>query len=105
MRTCVAAVLLAFVTFAILTSAAPAGGEDEHGDRHVRVTCDLLSAFGVEDCVRRALHRHEQGLQGRPLRGRRVPLPQVAGDRGPHVSSDTSPRPHSSTYVPLPSIY
>ncbi|XP_047109045.1 defensin-like [Schistocerca piceifrons] len=57
MRTCVAAVLLALVTFAILTSAAPAGGEDEHGDRHVRVTCDLLSAFGVEDsaCAARCI--------------------------------------------------
>nr|AMO66174.1 defensin 3 [Locusta migratoria]AZP56666.1 defensin [Locusta migratoria migratoria] len=49
MKLSVAAVLLALVVFASVSSAAPAaGGEEEHGDRHVRVTCDLLSAFGVE---------------------------------------------------------
>ncbi|XP_047109482.1 defensin-like [Schistocerca piceifrons] len=57
MRSFITFVLLALVAIAAVTSAAPVTGEDGHGDRHVRATCDLLSAFGVGDsaCAARCI--------------------------------------------------
>ncbi|XP_049855370.1 defensin-like [Schistocerca gregaria] len=57
MRSFITFVLLALVAIPAITSAAPVAGEDGHGDRHVRATCDLLSAFGVGDsaCAARCI--------------------------------------------------
>nr|AMO66172.1 defensin 1 [Locusta migratoria] len=50
MKTSTVAFLFALLAVASISSSAPVEEEQhEHGDRHVRFTCDALSAFGVAD--------------------------------------------------------